>query len=417
MKALVSVAAGGLLLAAGILIACGGGGDATAPPPEAGTPDTSTPIDAGADSPARDSSIPDSAVPRAPFDGSAPLIACAVSPCITKIVAGDKHYCATATDGAIRCWGDPGPLGDFVDGGDPNAGATPVVLTGLSDAVDISVSSQHTCVAHPDGGVACFGANNPTPTPVTEVPAATKLSVSDTRSCAVLTTGDLFCWGNSYQWGMGNVVMPLGAQHAVAAAVAQAGGFAIGSQGTLFSWGSDTTLLGRGTPFMQDLTPAPVTGVPTVLQVATSNGSAVALGSDGRLFGWGHNTNGVLGIGSLQGAPTVTEILFDTQAWPTQVAISVTHSCARLSDGSLSCWGAMNKSGQLGYEALTGVYVPTMVQGLEHAVVAVAVGMFSTCILSDDGSVQCWGDNTSGQLALGTRDQARHVSPTAVVFH
>jgi alpha-tubulin suppressor-like RCC1 family protein len=380
-------------------------------------PDADAALDAGADSATADGNTADSAPVRPPFDGSAPSVTCAVSPCMTRIVAGERHYCATATDGVVRCWGDPGPLGDFVDGGDPNAGATPVVLSGLSDVVDIGTSSQRTCVVHGDGGIDCFGASSPTPTPVADVPPVKRLALSDRRSCAVLTTGDLFCWGDSYFWGTGNVIMPLGAEHALAAAVDQSGGFAIGSLGTLFSWGTDTTLLGRSTPFTKDLTPAPVRGIPTVLQVATSNGSAVALGSDGHLFGWGHNTNGVLGIGSLKGAPTTTEILFDTQAWPSQVAISVTHSCARMTDGSLSCWGATNKSGQLGYDAVAGVYVPTMVLGLKHQVAAVAVGMFSTCVLSDDGSVQCWGDNTSGQLALGTRDEARHASPTTVVFH
>ncbi len=342
---------------------------------------------------------------------------CAVSPCITKIVAGEKHYCATATDGVVRCWGDPGPLGGFVDGGDPNAGATPVVIPGISDAVDIGATSQRTCVAHADGGIACFGTDSPTPTLVPDVPAAKKLALTDSRSCAVLTTGDLFCWGNSYQWGTGNVVMPLGAQHAVAAAVDQSGGFAIGTEGTLFSWGADTATLGRKTPFTQDLTPAPVTGLPSMLQVATSNGSAAALAGDGRLFGWGHNNNGNLGIGSLKGSLLPTEIQFGTFAWPGQVALSVTHGCARMTDGSLTCWGATNKSGQLGYEALAGVYVPTTVNGLKHPVVAVATGMFSTCILSDGGSVQCWGDNALGQLALGARDGTRHTTPTTVVFH
>lgn len=416
MKILFSAAVGSVLFAAAILIACGDSGNPTPPLPPASTPDADTALDAGAAAPASDSSIADAAPTRTPFDGSAPNVTCTVSPCITRIVAGSKHYCATASDGTVRCWGDANLLGGFVDGGDPNAGASPVVIAGLQDVVDIGATSQRTCAAHTDGGVDCFGTDNATPTPLVDVPPAKKLALSDSRSCAVLTTGDLFCWGNSYQWGTGNVVMPLGAQHALAAAVDQSGGFAIGSLGTLFSWGSDTTLLGRTTSFKQDLTPAPVSGVPAVLQVVTSNGSALALGADGRLFGWGHN-NGALGIGALKNCPNATEIRFGTLAWPGQIAISVTHACARMTDGSLSCWGASNKSGQLGYEAISGVYSPTTVTGLKQPVVAVAVGMFSTCILVDDGSVQCWGDNASGQLGLGTRDDARHTSPTTVVFH
>ncbi len=145
----------------------------------------------------------------------------------------------------------------------------------------------------------------------------------------------------------------------------------------------------------------------TALQVAASDRHVCALTTAGRLFCWGHDENGTLGIGSIRSVGAPTEVLFVGPERPAQIAVSLTHSCARMTDRSLFCWARVNKSGELGYPALTGVFIPTRV-GLMKPVAAVATGIGSTCVLSTDGSVQCWGDNAYGQLGLGHRDLDRH---------
>lgn len=421
MKTVLAMAAASILAPA-ILVACGESDGSSAFEPDDASADVSAADVARPDASLIESGTADASVidaeTRPPFDAAAPSVTCAVSPCITAIVAGDQHYCATDSNGAIRCWGNPTPLGAFVDNpNDPNAGATPVVLQGLADVVDIAATAQNTCVVHAAGSVDCFGQAGPTPTPLENVSNAKKLALGDQRSCVVKTNGELFCWGWSWGWGTDDLTMPLAGEQAIAAAAGQSVGFAVGSTGTLYSWGSDLRLLGRKTPYSPDQTPAPVMDIPTVLQVVTSNGSALALGSDGRLFGWGANTNGVLGSGALVAALTPEEVPFDVDAWPSRIAMSSTHGCARMTDGTLFCWGATNGPGQLGYESKTGSYVPAKVDALARGVVTVAVGKASTCAVLDDGSVQCWGDNSYGQLGQGTRDGARHASPVTVVFH
>jgi alpha-tubulin suppressor-like RCC1 family protein len=372
--------------------------------------------DAGSDaaSPVDDagSTTPD-ADARAPFDAAAPAIACAAAPCFTRIVAGPTHYCAVANDGSIRCWGNPTALGDFASG--PAAGATPVVLQGIANVTDIGASALSTCVVRADGGVDCFGKDRPQPVRVAPGIAAKRLALGDTRSCLVTTADELWCWGDSESTGKGDAALALANDKASAAVMTAPVGYAIGASGALFSWGADDTMLGRDTSLTADWTPALVAGLPPALQVAASDQHVCALALDGRLFCWGHDDNGALGLGSFRTVATPTEVFFGGVAWPAQIAVAVTHSCARMSDATLTCWARVNASGELGRPELTGVYVPTNVS-LTKPVAAVATGIGSTCILATDGSIQCWGDNAYGQLGLGARDTGRHPVPTTVVF-
>lgn len=140
-----------------------------------------------------------------------------------------------------------------------------------------------------------------------------------------------------------------------------------------------------------------------------------AVTTDGRLYCWGNGDNGGLGIGSVRSVSVPTEVLFAGSAYPAQVAASLTHSCARMTDGEVRCWGRVNASGELGYADTIGVFIPTRI-ALTKRAAAVAVGTGSSCILATNGSVQCWGDNIYGQLGIGSRDAQRHFVPAPVVF-
>jgi alpha-tubulin suppressor-like RCC1 family protein/putative cell wall-binding protein len=99
------------------------------------------------------------------------------------------------------------------------------------------------------------------------------------------------------------------------------------------------------------------------------------------------------------------------------VAISsgYNHSCQIL-DGSVSCWGG-NSSGQLGIGSYTTSLVPVQVvngtTGFQNsAVTAVASGYEHTCAI-EDGSVYCWGYNGYGQIGNG--DNSFGQGPSAPV--
>ena len=77
-------------------------------------------------------------------------------------------------------------------------------------------------------------------------------------------------------------------------------------------------------------------------------------------------------------------------------------SCLIVSDGTVKCWG-LNTSGQLGDGTNYGPrLLPTTVTNLSGAV-SLALGESHACALLSNGTVKCWGDNTYGQLGDGTK--------------
>ncbi len=100
------------------------------------------------------------------------------------------------------------------------------------------------------------------------------------------------------------------------------------------------------------------------------------------------------------------------------VAVSAggAHTCARLSDGRVRCWG-FNDRGQCGAApSSTPVLTPVAVAGAEGAVGLAAGGGFTCARLA--GGVACWGGNDQGQLGDGTtkpRAKAASVSSLGAV--
>lgn len=95
---------------------------------------------------------------------------------------------------------------------------------------------------------------------------------------------------------------------------------------------------------------------------------------------------------------------------PVDIVAAQFHTCALLEDGSVWCWGA-NTVGEIDAEAGEVITQPMRLT-LPGAAIQITAGgrptgpqgesyEASTCALLEDHTVQCWGDNESGQLALG----------------
>ncbi|MEX1193993.1 MAG: chromosome condensation regulator RCC1 [Dehalococcoidia bacterium] len=89
----------------------------------------------------------------------------------------------------------------------------------------------------------------------------------------------------------------------------------------------------------------------------------------------------------------------DVQA--TFVETGFGHTCAVTTDGSVQCWGD-NNSGQLGDGTETDRPTATPVVGLDPPAKIVALGDSHTCAQSATGAVSCWGYNGEGELGDDT---------------
>ncbi len=140
-------------------------------------------------------------------------------------------------------------------------------------------------------------------------------------------------------------------------------------------------------------------------QVAAGNTHTCGLLWDGSLFCWGKNEHGQLGYGHTNDLkkPASFALLFPKGRFVLQVAVGVTHTCVVLDDQSLRCWGD-NRFGQLGYDDLDAASSPRVAPinvGTGRRVKAVAAGDSLTCALLDNATVKCWGKNDDGQLGYG----------------
>jgi alpha-tubulin suppressor-like RCC1 family protein len=92
-----------------------------------------------------------------------------------------------------------------------------------------------------------------------------------------------------------------------------------------------------------------------------------------------------------------------------QVAGGDLHACALIAGGRVECWGD-NSYGELGDGTKTERTAPVTLTGITTAR-QVSAGGYHTCALLDGGSVACWGYNGDGQLGDGTMtDRLRPVA-------
>jgi O-glycosyl hydrolase/alpha-tubulin suppressor-like RCC1 family protein len=267
----------------------------------------------------------------------------------TAITAGAYHECARLTTGRADCWGenDTGELGNGVWGG------------------------PETCA-----GIPC----STSPITVDGMTNATQLAAGSEHTCALLGAGGIECWGDNGDGQLGD-------------------GIASGSS----------------------VAPVAVSTITSATQVSADAGSTCALLSAGSIDCWGENTNGSLGDGtdtgpemcggaSCSGVPVAVKGITDA----TQIAVGDGGTCALLAGGSVDCWGT-NEDGQLGDGSTVASDVPVPVKGITNAVAIAgggdSGGITEACALLSNGHVDCWGDNRSGELGIGTDSGPEFCAP------
>jgi alpha-tubulin suppressor-like RCC1 family protein len=174
--------------------------------------------------------------------------------------------------------------------------------------------------------------------------------------------------------------------------------FALKSDGTVWSWGSNMFgQLGDGT-YTDRATPVQVTGLVSVTALGGRGYHSLAIGSGGSVWTWGWNRSGELGVST-----AITESAVPTQVIGLSGVLTVTggydFSLALMPDHTLRAWGD-DSDGELGDGTKTNTSVPVAVQGLTN-VAQVSAGWKHVVALKSDGTVWTWGQNVNGELGNG----------------
>ncbi len=145
-------------------------------------------------------------MPRPSPTPTRPLAAMAV-----EVAARGQSTCVRLADGRVQCWGDGsgGQLGvDLAVA--PMYSTMPLLVAGVSNAVEIVLGSQHACARRVDGVVLCWGNNaiaqlgdgtlttRVVPMPTAAMPPAVELAAAGDHTCARTTAGDVYCWGDNF---------------------------------------------------------------------------------------------------------------------------------------------------------------------------------------------------------------------------
>ena len=151
--------------------------------------------------------------------------------------------------------------------------------------------------------------------------------------------------------------------------------------------------------------PAGACSGPTMMVSALLDHSCARL-YDGSVWCWGDNTWGQLGDGTreFRSSPVRVKNL-EPARW---VGTGYAHSCAVTEQGRIFCWGD-NEGGQCGTVlSAEPILRPSLVEGLDGIEFErVTGGKAHTCARSTAGSVYCWGYNDFGQAGVDPEPDGR----------
>jgi alpha-tubulin suppressor-like RCC1 family protein len=301
--------------------------------------------------------------------------------------------------------------------------------------VAVATGDYHTCAVIKGGTVQCWGWNyrgqlgnglsgmgvfSTVPISVSQLSNVSSVVAGESHTCALLSDSTVNCWGrnDSHQLATGDVTQratpvsvltgsstPTALTNVTMLAATQNHTCAIQSTGSLYCWGYDAWgQLGNGVSDSNGPTVAVRAGSILAVSVGAGNNHSCAVltaGSPYNVQCWGSGSGGELGDGNTT-YDSLTPVNAKTSAKAATIALGYGHSCAVLVDGTVQCWGD-NSGGQLGSGSTSDQpsAVPGTVKGLSQ-VVGLSCGDIHTCAVVSGGKVYCWGSNDFGQLGYGS---------------
>ncbi len=248
---------------------------------------------------------------------------------VKKVVTSSSHSCALLNNGTARCWGSNSSGQLHYTAGSGNQ-LTPVLVEGLENIKDISLSNTGTCFSFTDAGVKCTGGGS-----INDIMGISSNPDSLSVSCAV-DSGTVKCWGS----GVIATELTPSITDATIVSGTTSRGCAILTTGAIKCWG---TYPGDSTT--NSATPVLVSGINNTIDLSVGISATCAVLVDNRIKCWGTNTYGQLGEGTTQ-SHTTPVFVAGNERFKT-VSINGYHTCGILMDDTAICWG-LGGIGQLG---------------------------------------------------------------------
>ena len=287
------------------------------------------------------------------------------------VAAGYEHSCAAHKNGVVYCWGhnEFGQLGYS-----PRTPTTPQQLLG-----------------HPVEGADDGSAIQMDPT---------QLEAGEAHTCAISKQGQVYCWGRNDQGqlGIGTTADSKGATLVegltniveislyLDSTCARSGAGEVWCWGKQMQWEGDATL---PTP-QPDLEPSK--SISLGKYVGAGPGFAIcSVKTEGTL--WCHGDT--IGDGQ-QGAGEVFDVV--------EVVVTKEALLTVNEDGSYGAWDGAYVSNTILGESIAHIRCSSYLEQQPTSI----------CAILESGKVACWGDNYSGQLGLGT-DEHSVSDPTVLI--
>ncbi len=337
---------------------------------------------------------------------------------------GFNHACLIRdSDGQLLCWGAnvSGQLG--LPDTSPTTGTrlSPTAVPAMTNMIAVAVADNHTCAVRNDQEVYCWGndfvgelgrgssgmgISTPAPVPLLSGVTVVDIAAGQRSTCVANVDGQVLCWGDNTDGQLGDGTTDDRAAPTVVPALQDVVEVDLGHDGSTCALraGGDVQCWGDGGNFRlgnrtltTQLLPSPVTSLGTLAEPVITNGSLCLRQTTGAVTCAGLNVAGELGASTpdiVEGDPVVAAV-----SGVQDLAGGVSFFCA-VAAGSVQCWGD-NTEGQLGVAPFAdGTTTPVTVTGLPVDAVAVSAGTRFACALLVDGTVACWGDNEFEQLGV-----------------
>ena len=294
-----------------------------------------------------------------------------------------NHNCAIMTNGSLYCWGknSHGQLGI----GSTTQQTTPqlVNLGSGVKAVDVSVGQDFTCAVTDAGALMCWGDNG-----------YGKLGIGSTSSTTYSTPQ--------------NASLPTN-RKAVDVQLGRHFAYALLDNGDVVSWGRNHVgYLGIGnTTTMYSPTVVSLDSQRQVVSISAGKQHGCIGYDNGSVVCTGRDVYGQQGTNSASESNDLTFSYTNALANLSVFALAGQYtSCALLANGTAQCWG-YGGNGQMGDGTTGNNHYPDDLVNTPSGRFIVDMSMSGShaCIVLDDGSVACWGNNNKGQLGLGNTTQ------------